>query len=166
MQSGRRQTVKSKILDGLAPTLRGIRQFASRRKTRKAEQKSPREPFHAVAIQVNGKSCDAARRIAGRRFLSGDAPRFPLPDCDQTSCGCGFRHFADRRGGPRRDRNDRRTSATERRKTRGRRAEDGRTNPGSAADYFHHGEDTQRLPRLPAGMSLHTRPLFSLKLPT
>jgi hypothetical protein len=44
-----------------------------------------------------------ARELAGRRFLSHEAPRLPLPECSAgTACPCGYKHYADRRGPPRR----------------------------------------------------------------
>lgn len=41
--------------------------------------------------------CEAARSLAGTRFLSGEAPRFPLPGCDRPQCDCTYRHHPDRR---------------------------------------------------------------------
>jgi len=38
-----------------------------------------------------------------RRFLSLEAPRFPLPGCSHPArCDCLYRHHEDRRAGPRR----------------------------------------------------------------
>ena len=42
-------------------------------------------------------SCEAARSLAGTRFLSAEAPRFPLQGCDQPKCECTYRHHPDRR---------------------------------------------------------------------
>jgi hypothetical protein len=53
--------------------------------------------FHAVSIRPGTFSCKAARDLKGRRFLSGSAPRIPLPDCDASDCSCRFAHHADRR---------------------------------------------------------------------
>lgn len=55
--------------------------------------------FHAVSIQPGVDACSAARALAGQRFLSIDAPQVPLPDCDQSECGCWFMHHDDRRAG-------------------------------------------------------------------
>jgi len=56
-------------------------------------------PWHAVSIQGGeGGRCEAARALAGRRFLSGDAPALPLPDCDRPdTCHCRYRKHGDRR---------------------------------------------------------------------
>jgi hypothetical protein len=54
-------------------------------------------PWHAVCIQPVGKRCAAATALVGQRFLSRDAPRLPLADCDQPACQCHYRHYDDRR---------------------------------------------------------------------
>lgn len=41
--------------------------------------------------------CQAARDIAGRRFLTGTAPMFPLDGCDAGECLCSYQHFNERR---------------------------------------------------------------------
>ena len=56
-------------------------------------------PYHAVSIKLTGNACNAAKAMAGRRFLSGAAPRLPLPDCTMLECKCRFVHHADRRAG-------------------------------------------------------------------
>lgn len=55
--------------------------------------------FHAVSIRPGIFACKAARDLEGERFLSGSAPRIPLPDCDASDCTCRFAHHADRRAG-------------------------------------------------------------------
>ena len=88
--------------------------------------------YHAVSIKFDEKACDAARELAGRRFLASAVPRLPLADCDAAECRCRFAHHSDRRSGKdrrspfaatgfgdgtgsfqqeRRDRNDRRQDA-------------------------------------------------------
>lgn len=42
-------------------------------------------------------SCEAARSLAGTRFLSREAPLFPLRGCDRPQCDCTYRHHPDRR---------------------------------------------------------------------
>ncbi len=56
-------------------------------------------PWHAVSIQGgDGGRCEAARSLAGRRFLSSEAPALPLPDCDRPeTCRCRYRKHGDRR---------------------------------------------------------------------
>ena len=55
--------------------------------------------FHAVSIRYGNNACAAARAMDGRRFLSGAAPKLPLPECDVAVCNCRFKHHADRRTG-------------------------------------------------------------------
>lgn len=67
----------------------------------KAQRKS-RHRWHAVTIIGPGTMCEAAQACKGKRFLSPEAPRLPLKGCDAGECHCRYRHFADRRAGPRR----------------------------------------------------------------
>lgn len=89
---------------------------------------TPTNPYHAVSILPGASACAAAYRSAGQRFLSREAPRLPLPSCDARTCGCRFKHFKDRRAGPRRNNDVGLMTASppskERRQSRGRRAED------------------------------------------
>jgi hypothetical protein len=84
--------------------------------------------WHAVAIVAAADSCAASKACKDRRFLSGEAPRLPLPGCDAACCDCKYRHFVDRRRMPRRA--DERGAAapkhadSERRERRGRRTSD------------------------------------------
>jgi len=55
--------------------------------------------FHAVSLKYSSSACDAAKAMTGRRFLSTEAPKLPLPGCDAAQCSCGFAHHADRRSG-------------------------------------------------------------------
>lgn len=59
--------------------------------------------FHAVEIRSEGDPCSAARTVAGKRFLSSEAPNVPLPACSQEVCSCVYVHFEDRRARQRRD---------------------------------------------------------------
>jgi hypothetical protein len=83
--------------------------------------------YHAVEVRCRDDACDAAKAVRGKRYLSKDAPTFPLTDCDKrASCACRYRHLEDRRTG-----DDRRSAGlpstggaqTERRSRRDRRAE-------------------------------------------
>jgi hypothetical protein len=59
--------------------------------------------WHAVAIKPKGQCCDAVEARRTTRFLSGDAPRLPLPECSTSdTCTCVYKHHADRRAQPRR----------------------------------------------------------------
>lgn len=53
--------------------------------------------FHAVSIKYEGRACDAAKNMSGRRFLANAAPKLPLPECDVLDCTCRFAHHEDRR---------------------------------------------------------------------
>jgi len=62
-----------------------------------------RKGWHAVSILPKGACCEAALKLRGARFLSAEAPRLPLAQCTTPkSCGCAYKHHADRRGQPRR----------------------------------------------------------------
>ena len=60
------------------------------------------QKFHAVSIAPGARACAAARELAERRFLSGDAPSLPLKDCGSSQCECRYLHHGDRRKGGRR----------------------------------------------------------------
>jgi hypothetical protein len=69
------------------------------------------------------------KTLASQRLLSAQAPRLPIFGCDRPAdCACTFRHYDDRRAGPRRaSENGRRADAwvdAERRSARGRRESD------------------------------------------
>ena len=56
-------------------------------------------PYHAVSIRFTNNACNAAKEMAGRRFLATAAPKLPLPGCDVFECNCRFVHHDDRRSG-------------------------------------------------------------------
>jgi hypothetical protein len=86
--------------------------------------------WHAVSVVSSSQSCEAARALKERRYLSREAPRLPLPDCTQAElCRCSYRKYTDRREGPRRDEEQLRArrsrdTGSERRAGRGRRRTD------------------------------------------
>jgi len=88
----------------------------------------PISPWHAVEISARGGGCAASEKLHGVRFLSREAPRLPLRDCDNPNCRCVYVHREDRRAGPRRDEEGtgirRSPTAGERRVGRGRRKDD------------------------------------------
>ncbi len=78
--------------------------FIRSRQSKKAGAVKPRRPaaisnksYHAVSIKFESRACMAAKTMEGERFLSSEAPRLPLPDCDATDCQCHFSHHQDRR---------------------------------------------------------------------
>ena len=84
-------------------------------------------PYHAVGIAPGSACCKAVTELTGRRYLSAEAPKIPLPTCDAESCQCRFVHFEDRREGE--DRRERTVDARgpsmhDRRRSRGSRATD------------------------------------------
>jgi hypothetical protein len=57
-----------------------------------------KNPWHAVEIVAPKAACAAAQALKGKRFLSGEAPLLPLPDCALSdSCHCVYRKHGDRR---------------------------------------------------------------------
>ena len=84
--------------------------------------------WHAVSVFNASVACPAATELLSKRFLPPDAPRLPMANCAWPSkCACIFRHYADRRAGPRRA-SERgrpwRAVVPERRNLRGRREDD------------------------------------------
>jgi hypothetical protein len=85
--------------------------------------------YHCVAINAGKKGCDAAKSLKDVRMLSMQAPRLPLVECSSPeTCQCTYRHYDDRRAGPRRarERGDMPDpwSRTDRRRSIGRREVD------------------------------------------
>jgi hypothetical protein len=65
--------------------------------------KRPKKTWHAVSVVVKAGCCQAAKQLRQVRFLSAEAPRFPIENCaDPEQCQCAYRHFDDRRAGSRR----------------------------------------------------------------
>ncbi len=67
-------------------------------------KKPGKEPWHAVGIVAGKGACEAALALRGKRYLSRtEAPSLPLSECTRgDGCRCTYRHYVDRRGGPRR----------------------------------------------------------------
>jgi hypothetical protein len=95
--------------------------------------RKPPAKWHAVAVVLQTTSCAAAAMCRNTRFLSKDAPRLPLANCEHPDqCRCKFKHYEDRRGGGVRRATDAGVGSggekpvRERRETRGRRERDKR----------------------------------------
>lgn len=58
---------------------------------------SPATTWRGVAVVAGTQCCQQAQLLDGKRFLTADAPRFPLRGCRQQYCECRYRHFEDRR---------------------------------------------------------------------
>lgn len=87
------------------------------------------DPWGAVRLVTHGDACARATALVARRFLDRDAPALPLKGCTLSAvCNCTYKHYVDRRAGPRRDEevSGRRINrpAVERRSARGRRGAD------------------------------------------
>src|SRR5580658_2111280 len=87
------------------------------------------EPWSAVRLVTHGDGCARATALQDKRFLFREAPALPLKGCTlSAACNCIYRHYVDRRGGPRRDpkADGKRTvkAPVERRSARGRRGSD------------------------------------------
>ena len=92
----------------------------------------PSTKWHAVSVVLHESSCAAAALCRNTRFLAGQAPRLPLPNCPTPAqCPCTYRHYEDRRNGARRSADilrgrDSHRPAADRRTSTGRRATDKR----------------------------------------
>jgi hypothetical protein len=87
------------------------------------------EPWGAVRLVTHGEACARATALVAKRFLDRDAPVLPLKGCTlSAACNCLYKHYVDRRAGPRRDEevSGRRVvrAPVERRSARGRRGSD------------------------------------------
>jgi hypothetical protein len=86
--------------------------------------------WHAVEIVSPRSGCPAAQALKGKRFLSAEAPVFPLPECTRSAaCTCVYKKYPDRRAEARREQDDtaiRRSAAPspDRRTKKGRRKSD------------------------------------------
>ncbi len=66
--------------------------------------KSVTQLFHGIEVIPCDAACDAARKVAGHRYLSDEAPRLPMEACNNPQgCQCVYRHFRDRRTDVRRE---------------------------------------------------------------
>lgn len=91
--------------------------------------RTPRLRYHAVSVVSGPTACAAVKQLKNVRVLSAEAPRLPLANCDcPAACQCTYRHYDDRRAGPRRALDRGRLagpwSATDRRRSTGRRDSD------------------------------------------
>jgi len=92
-----------KVLEGLLG--RTSREHPAKKPTPLAKSKriDAADDFRAVSIAPSIMCCTAATQVAGRRYLSRQAPRLPLPTCTMpTRCSCKFLKNRDRREGDRR----------------------------------------------------------------
>jgi hypothetical protein len=125
-------TISTLILLAVSGAL-GIVVFSLRSKTgsgpASAKARTKRKPFAAVSIVCDdATACPEAKAYAGKRILSTDFPKLPLPNCSAKSCSCSFHYFSDRRKGQRRDEEtgifDAPFEGPDRRQDSGRRTQD------------------------------------------
>jgi hypothetical protein len=64
--------------------------------------KPPKLKWYSVSLVPGKRCCLAVKQLARKRWLSADAPRFPVAKCDMKTCECRYQHHDDRRGTPRR----------------------------------------------------------------
>ena len=62
----------------------------------------PTSKYHCVAIKYRHGACQSVKKLDGKRFLSKEAPQFPLAGCGARPCRCSYAHFEDRRDSERR----------------------------------------------------------------
>lgn len=68
-----------------------------------AKPEKARNDYRGVEVISHGSDCcQAAKAIAGQRFLTADVPILPLRDCDAAECRCTYKRFNDRRTDARR----------------------------------------------------------------
>lgn len=114
---------------------RFVRDARTAAKVRERQAKKSRPPvperhkYHAVTVAQGRAACANSTGLAGRRFLSREAPPLPLPGCTAQSCRCRYIHHADRRAEDRRfpfgvRKRSEAMVATERRRGERRRATD------------------------------------------
>jgi len=65
----------------------------------KSERPKPiKTQWYSVSLVPGPRSCTAVKYLARKRWLSSDAPRFPVARCDIRNCECRYQHHSDRRG--------------------------------------------------------------------
>jgi len=81
---------------GFLARLTGKQSAPSKKAANDSDYKSSK--YRGVQVTVNTDACcEAAREIAGQRFLSDDVPMLPLNDCDANNCQCSYKLYDDRR---------------------------------------------------------------------
>ena len=56
-----------------------------------------RNPYAARSIIPGSNPCEAAQRVAGKKYLVNEAPKVPLQGCDPAQCHCKVMEHKDRR---------------------------------------------------------------------
>ena len=99
------------------------------------------DDYRSAEIQIQDCACDAVKKLGGTRFLLGDVPLIPVPDCTSSECKCSYTKYKDRRSWSADRRahftlhnESRNADSSERREKEGRRTSDDAT--GDASDDF------------------------------
>ena len=53
--------------------------------------------FYASSVKPGLNCCDAVKQLANNRYLLGEEPSLPLPECDKDECRCIMKPQDDRR---------------------------------------------------------------------
>ena len=85
--------------------LRSPQKTASRGGSKAAYKRSELSPlsragsqYKSISIVCDSGACEASKASRGKRFLTSEAPLFPLPDCTSTACSCKYVHYVGRKG--------------------------------------------------------------------
>ena len=78
------------------PQTRASRRRVKAKYTRMTVSKQ-RSLYQSVSVVCASSACEAAKALAEKRFLSSEAPIFPLSNCSSSTCSCKYVHYDDRR---------------------------------------------------------------------
>lgn len=71
---------------------------AAKSESDEAKKSEPGSRFRGVEIIPDEDGCcGAVADLAGKRMLSHEVPKLPLPDCTAAECRCKYELFDDRR---------------------------------------------------------------------
>lgn len=72
------------------------------RGNKRGTTRAVRSPYQCVTVKWDLEACQAVQELDGQRFISTEAPSFPLPGCSAEKCTCRYEFHGDRRDGERR----------------------------------------------------------------
>ena len=79
-----------------SPQARVSRRRVKAKKTRTTVSRQ-HSLYESVSVVCAPNACEAAQALAEKRFLSSEAPIFPLSNCSSSTCSCKYAHYDDRR---------------------------------------------------------------------
>lgn len=59
--------------------------------------------YRCVELQFESDACAAVKLLVAKRFLPGEVPEIPVPECDAAKCSCRYVYHDDRRHTDRRN---------------------------------------------------------------